>query len=152
MTLKGTGKAYDRTVTLTDREFGDKKNITVKMIDEPFLEIQTKRYFIKGGFSTKEYGKIEKDGVRERVTVSSLGTTWPFKGKPVSGFRISFAGGREEGGPKDTPVLKSINAVGTEENAPTISNVRIIQVKDGWYWIKFREDGMDVDSYMVVQE
>lgn len=147
--IKGLSRGWSQVINLTDNGIGKSVDITVQTVDVPFFTA-SKRYFINSWFANDmEIASHEvKDG-KERVTMSNKRK---FIGTPIDGWRISFAGGMNaDVNPKENPILAHIDSNGKEDSFIPITNLRIIKVEDGWYWIKFRQEGLSYDSYMVLK-
>lgn len=145
LSIKGLSRGWSQTIKLTDNGIGQSVDIKVQTVDVPFFT-KSSRYFISAWFAnTPSNTKITNEGDRERFTMSNK----TIFGTAIDGWIISFEGGKGEG-EKSAPVLAHINGQGKEDFYVTISNLRIVKVEGGWYWIKFREKDREFDSYMVL--
>lgn len=150
--ISGKGSALDQTITFTDNVFGTKIEIKVKWMDYPF-DTYKARWFIEGAFGAPAGSIFDTKEGREYL---SIGETDKVSGKTVllNGFVVSFEGGREVGD-KTNATLHHLDDSGNPVDAITITDLRIEKTDkinaagDGQYWIKFREQGKDEDSYIV---
>jgi Bacterial Ig-like domain (group 2). len=138
--------ALNQKITVTDDILGTSAVITVKCIDYPF-EKNIARWFVQGSFGIPGGCSInETDGI----------TTIKAGDKNIrNGFVISFKGNRTEGSKTDA-TLYTINSAGQNGSEIKVSNVVMEKVQydegrepNGFFWIKFREDGKDYDSYII---
>ncbi len=140
--------ALNQKITVTDNVLGDVVTITVKEVNYPFDEYGKGRYFIAGNISVPPASKFETKDGRERLLMGDNGT------KYKNGYVISFEGGRSVG-KKTNAQLHHLNSAGAEVDPITITNVEIIKTDaidadgDGKYWIKFKEEGREEESYIV---
>lgn len=153
--VDGAKGALNQTITLIDKTFGTRIPISVKWIDYPF-ETAKARWFIQNAFGEPGSSSLEKSN---DVTTIKVGEWY----KPIfgngyirNGFSISFKGGNTTIGEKTEGRLYTVKNDGKNGTEIKISNVRLEKIKfdenrgeDGLYWIKFREDGKDYDSYIV---
>lgn len=149
LSIKGLSRGWNQVIKLTDNEVEQSVDITIQTVDVPFFTA-SKRYFINSWFANDMAiaSHEAKDG-KERVTMSNKRK---IIGTPIDGWRISFTGGMNaDVNPKENPVLAHIDGSGKEDRFITITNLRIVKAEDGWYWIKFREEGLNFDSYMVLK-
>ncbi len=150
--ISGKESAINQTVTFTDNIFGMSIEIKVKWMDYPF-DTYKARWFIDGDFGVPAGSIFDTKEGREYL---SVGKTKKVSGKTViiEGFVVSFEGGREVGS-KTNATLHHLDASGNAIDAITITDLRIEKTEqidasgDGKYWIKFREEGKDEDSYIV---
>lgn len=149
LSIKGLSRGWSQVIKLTDNDVEQSVNITIQTVDVPFFSA-SKRYFISSWFANDmEIASHETKDGKERVTMSNKRK---YIGTPIDGWRISFTGGMNaDVNPKENPVLAHIDSSGKEDRFITITNLRIVKVEDGWYWIKFREEGLNFDSYMVLK-
>ncbi len=139
--------ALNQKITITDNILKTKPiEINVKCIDYPF-EKDIARWFIQGAFGIPGGCSInESNGI----------TTIKTGDKNIkNGFVISFKGDRTEGNKTDA-TLYTINSSGNNGTEIKISNVVMEKVQydegrepNGFFWIKFREEGRGYDSYIV---
>lgn len=138
--------ALNQEITITDNILEESIVITVKCIDYPF-EKNIARWFVQGSYGIPGACSInEADGV----------TTIKVGDKNIrNGFVISFKGDRTEGNKTDA-TLYTLNNSGQNGTEIKISNVVMEKVQydegrepNGFFWIKFREEGKDYDSYII---
>lgn len=138
--------ALNEEITITDNILKTSIVITVKCIDYPFEE-NVARWFVQGSFGIPGGCSInEADGI----------TTIKTGDKNIrNGFVISFKGDRTKGNKTDA-TLYTLNSSGQNGSEIKISNVVMEKVQydegrepNGFFWIKFREDGKDYDSYII---
>lgn len=155
VTLKGTTRAgytQDSKLTLKDKEFGETVEIKINKVDVPFLETRTVRYNVGGWMGELTESRIGKSGDKDKITISNKKYFFLQGDKLIDGYNIYFSGGTEPG-PKTDAVMKHINDKGDQEDPDPIpiENLEIVDVQEGWYWLKFHETGKDYgDSYIVV--
>ncbi|HJA56637.1 MAG TPA: Ig-like domain-containing protein [Candidatus Bacteroides intestinigallinarum] len=138
--------ALNQEITITDNILGTSTIITVKCIDYPF-EKNVARWFIQDSFGIPGGCSInEANG----ITTIKAGDQ-----NIRNGFVISFKGDRTEGN-KTNATLYTLDSSGQNGSEIKISNVVMEKVQydegrepNGFFWIKFREDGKDYDSYII---
>lgn len=152
--VNGAKSALNQTVTLIDKVFGTRIPINVKLIDYTF-ETEKARWYIQNAFGTPSSSTLEKSGDVITIKVGEWYKPWIGSGYVRNGFSISFKGGNAIG-EKTEGHLYPLNSSGKTGAEIKISNVRLEKVKfdegrgeNGLYWIKFREEGKDQDSYIV---
>lgn len=146
--------ALNQTISITDKVFEKTITINVKYIDYPF-EKNVARWFVQGAFKIPGSCSIsESNGI---TTIKAGEYYEPWFGEPYTrnGYVISFKGDRTEG-EKTDGTLHILNNSGKNGAEIKISNVVMEKVQydegkepNGFFWIKFREEGKDYDSYIV---
>lgn len=146
--------ALNQTITITDNILETSISISVKYIDYQFT-VPVARWFVQGAFNIPGSCSIaESDGI---TTIKAGEWYKPIFGSGYirNGFIISFKGDRTVG-EKENATLHSLNNSGKNGAEIRISNVVMEKVRyndgdefNGFFWIKFREEGKDYDSYIV---
>lgn len=146
--------ALNQTISITDKVFEKTITINVKCIDYAF-EKDVARWFVQGAFGIP--GSCSIDESNGTITIKAGEYYKPFFGNAYirNGYVISFKGDRTEG-QKTDGTLHPLNNSGKNGTEIKISNVVMEKVKydegnepNGFFWIKFREEGKDYDSYIV---
>lgn len=143
---------YNNKVTIADQD-GEKIEISIVAIDEPYLENPAYRYMLAGSYayqalSTSKVGEImySADFNLSQLLVKS-GTT-----STASGYAVQFTGNLEVGSKTNATLYKvTRNAVDKSVEYP-IEDCRIDKVEDGWYWVSFIEPGFTVRSYFITKQ
>ena len=143
---------YNNKVTIADQD-GEKIEVTITAIDDPYLENPSYRYMLAGSYSyqslsTSKVGEImhSADFNLSQLLVKSSTTS------SASGYAVQFTGDLG-GGSKTNATLYKVtrNAVDKNVGYP-IEDCRIDKVEDGWYWVSFLEPGYTVRSYFITKE
>ena len=143
---------YNNKVTITDQD-GEKIEVTITAIDDPYLENPSYRYMLAGSYSyqalsTSKVGEImhSADFNLSQLLFKSATTS------TASGYAVQFTGDLTVGS-KTSAVLYKVtrNAVDKSVEYP-IEDCRIDKVEDGWYWVSFLEPGFTVRSYFITKE
>lgn len=151
--IKGIDKkiALNQKITVTDKLLNKTIEITIGEVNYRFEVYGTARWFIEGALGEPKTSTFTTSGNKEYLKVGEK----KYSFSPISnGFSLSFEGGREVG-KKINAVLWHLNSSGKEVNQVNISDMEIIKTEDindagnGKYWIKFREDGKEEDSYII---
>lgn len=145
--------AMNQTITVVDNVFGGSATITIKMVNYNFDTYGKGRWYIGGELGIPAGTSANSDKPSEGKSqilsgeLSGSGTTAsPYKVK--NGYVVIFDGNLDTG-TKTSPQLEHyIN--GNKSEDITISNLEIVKKEGTKYWIKFREDGRNEDSYFVV--
>mgnify|MGYP005946892099 CR=1 FL=1 len=143
---------YNNKVTIADQD-GEKIEVSIVAIDEPYLENPAYRYMLAGSYtyqslSTSKVGEImhSADFNLSQLLVKN-GTT-----STASGYAVQFTGNLEVGSKTNATLYKvTRNAVDKSVEYP-IEDCRIDKVEDGWYWVSFIEPGFTVRSYFITKQ
>lgn len=138
--------ALNQKITITDNILTTQIEINVKIIDYPF-EKNVARWFVQGSFGMPGGCSInETDG----ITTIKAGDQ-----NLRNGYVISFKGDHKIGSKTDA-TLYTLDSSGLNGTEIKISNLVMEKVQydegnepNGFFWIKFREEGKDYDSYIV---
>ena len=139
-------------VTIADQD-GEKIEVTITAIDDPYLENPSYRYMLAGSYSyqslsTSKVGEImhSADFNLSQLLVKSSTTS------SASGYAVQFTGDLGVGSKTNATLYKvTRNAVDKNVGYP-IEDCRIDKVEDGWYWVSFLEPGYTVRSYFITKE
>ena len=143
---------YNNKVTIADQG-GEKIEVTITAIDDPYLENPSYRYMLAGSYSyqslsTSKVGEImhSADFNLSQLLVKSSTTS------SASGYAVQFTGDLGVGSKTNATLYKvTRNAVDKNVGYP-IEDCRIDKVEDGWYWVSFLEPGYTVRSYFITKE
>jgi len=143
---------YNNKVTIADQD-GEKIEVTITAIDDPYLENPSYRYMLAGSYSyqslsTSKVGEImhSADFNLSQLLVKSSTTS------SASGYAVQFTGDLRVGSKTNATLYKvTRNAVDKNVGYP-IEDCRIDKVEDGWYWVSFLEPGYTVRSYFITKE
>lgn len=143
---------YNNKVTIADQD-GEKIEVTITAIDDPYLENPSYRYMLAGSYSyqslsTSKAGEImhSADFNLSQLLVKSSTTS------SASGYAVQFTGDLGVGSKTNATLYKvTRNAVDKNVGYP-IEDCRIDKVEDGWYWVSFLEPGYTVRSYFITKE
>lgn len=143
---------YNNKVTIADQD-GEKIEVTITAIDDPYLENPSYRYMLAGSYSyqslsTSKVGEImhSADFNLSQLLVKSSTTS------SASGYAVQFTGDLGVGSKTNATLYKvTRNAVDKNVGYP-IEDCRIDKVEDGWYWVSFLEPGYTVRSYFITKE
>ena len=143
---------YNNKVTIADQD-GEKIEVTITAIDDPYLENPSYRYMLAGSYSyqslsTSKVGEImhSADFNLSQLLVKSSTTS------SASGYAVQFTGDLGVGSKTNATLYKvTRNAVDKNAGYP-IEDCRIDKVEDGWYWVSFLEPGYTVRSYFITKE
>ena len=143
---------YNNKVTIADQD-GEKIEVTITAIDDPYLENPSYRYMLAGSYSyqslsTSKVGEImhSADFNLSQLLVKSSTTS------SASGYAVQFTGDFGVGSKTNATLYKvTRNAVDKNVGYP-IEDCRIDKVEDGWYWVSFLEPGYTVRSYFITKE
>ena len=143
---------YNNKVTIADQD-GEKIEVTITAIDDPYLENPSYRYMLAGSYSyqslsTSKVGEImhSADFNLSQLLVKSSTTS------SASGYAVQFTGDLGVGSETNATLYKvTRNAVDKNVGYP-IEDCRIDKVEDGWYWVSFLEPGYTVRSYFITKE
>ena len=143
---------YNNKVTIADQD-GEKIEVTITAIDDPYLENPSYRYMLAGSYSyqslsTSKVGEImhSADFNLSQLLVKSSTTS------SASGYVVQFTGDLGVGSKTNATLYKvTRNAVDKNVGYP-IEDCRIDKVEDGWYWVSFLEPGYTVRSYFITKE
>lgn len=156
LTINGVERkmALNQEIRITDEILNTTIVISVKYIDYHF-EKDVARWFIQDSFGIPGSCTFsESDGT---ITIKAGEYYKPWFGDAYirNGFVISFKEGHEEGD-KTEGKLYTLNNSGKNGTEIKISNVVVEKVQydegrepNGFFWIKFREDGKEHDSYLI---
>lgn len=153
--IKGVEKkmAFNQTIKITDNTLAKSIEITVGLVDYKF-EAEVARWYINGNFGVPGASTIDKSGDRECVKVGEWYKPIFGSGYIRNGYAIYFEG--RTVGEKLNVKLCPLNNSGKEGAEIQIHDVRVEKIKfdegrgeEGLYWIKFREEGREEDSYIV---
>lgn len=133
-------------VYITDNKTGDKLEIPVNIVEQPYLSKPTRRYWIKGdnpnGKGLTAIGYDDKKA-KNYMRIGDKGIFGP-----TYNYSVYFEGDWTVGEKTGAELRKSTSGALTN-----ISSLRIDKVEevDGliWYWISFIEEGNSWRSYMV---
>ena len=143
---------YNNKVTIADQD-GEKIEVTITAIDDPYLENPSYRYMLAGSYSyqslsTSKVGEImhSADFNLSQLLVKSSTTS------SASGYAVQFTGDLGVDSKTNATLYKvTRNAVDKNVGYP-IEDCRIDKVEDGWYWVSFLEPGYTVRSYFITKE
>lgn len=143
---------YNNKVTIADQD-GEKIEVTITAIDDPYLENPSYRYMLAGSYSyqslsTSKVGEImhSADFNLSQLLVKSSTTS------SASGYAVQFTSDLGVGSKTNATLYKvTRNAVDKNVGYP-IEDCRIDKVEDGWYWVSFLEPGYTVRSYFITKE
>ena len=143
---------YNNKATIADQD-GEKIEVTITAIDDPYLENPSYRYMLAGSYSyqslsTSKVGEImhSADFNLSQLLVKSSTTS------SASGYAVQFTGDLGVGSKTNATLYKvTRNAVDKNVGYP-IEDCRIDKVEDGWYWVSFLEPGYTVRSYFITKE
>lgn len=152
--VTGVGMAFSQTIKVTDNVFSETIEISVKFTDYPF-ENAVARWFVQGAYNTPGSCSIAESNDITTIKAGEWYKPWFGDGYVRNGFIISFKGDHKVG-EKTEVHLYPLNNSGKNGAEIQVSNVVMEKVQydegrepNGFFWIKFREEGKDYDSYLV---
>lgn len=152
--IKGLKKIrLNKKVTIIDEE-GQKIEIPVMYIDDPYLESPSYRYFVKGSSSYQSFSTstLKNGTVAHSPEFKMSELMASSTGSYSLGFAIQFKGDLQVGEKSGAVLYKYSKGEVITTTPYPIEDCRIDKVEDGWHWVSFQEPNCSVRSYIITKQ
>jgi hypothetical protein len=146
----GESVAMNQTISVTDNVLEETVTITIKTVNYNFETYGKGRWYIGGELGVPAGATVQNNKPSAGYNSILAGELRNLFGtySVTNGYLVSFEGDLEPGAKTNPKLTRYAGGAVAEEI--TISDLEIAKKEDGKYWVKFREDGSDEDSYIIV--
>lgn len=138
--------AFKSSVSISDKG-GRTHKIAIEIIDDAFLSAKDYRYYAKGTLSTGKVGAVSYAPEFNLCQLECKST-----GSYASGYAIRYSGDLSVGDKADAVLYKITRNAVDMNSGVSVSDCKVEQAEDGWYWISFQEEGAIARSYIITKE